>query len=155
MSIKQDIFQDDNQPPVNADWLNSVTREINNLIKPFVTSLLNGDNTQLLEVILKISLGKLFCKLNPSSTSTQYNLVFNEPLLNTLPQSVNYFNGMVLWVNNTIENTSFAKVNLLNKGSKDILREDGTFIQPGDLKIGLLALVYDESLNSFKKCNIV
>lgn len=155
MSIKQDIFQDDNQPAVNADWLNSVTNEVNNFIRPFVISLLNGDNTQFLEAILKAILGKLFCKLDPSSTGTQYNLVFNEPLLNILPEPMNYFDGMVLWINNTIQNTGLAKVNLLNKGSKDIFRQDGTPIQSGDLKIGLLALIYDESLNGFKKCNIV
>ena len=155
MSIKQDIFQDDNQPPVDADWLNSVTAEINNVIRPFVEMLLDGDNTQLFEVFLKGILGKLSCKLDSSSTSTQYNLTFSEASISLLPQTMNYFDGMVLWINNTIQNTGLAKVNLLNKGSKDIFRQDGTPIQSGDLKIGLLALIYDESLNGFKKCNIV
>ena len=155
MAIRQLTFLNDREPQADADFLNSVVQEINNAIRPFVNILLDDENTQLFETLLKIVLGKLVCKLDASSTGTQYNLVFNATAINSLPQFINYFDGMTLFIINTIKNTGPAKLNLLSKGSKNIYRSDGSLLQEGDLKEGLLILIYNESLDGFVKYNIV
>lgn len=155
MAVEQLDFIDDSEPQVGAVYLNSVKREINNTIKPFVELLSDSNNEQFIESLLKACLGSLVCSLDITSTSTQYNLKFKTPYLNILPASFNYFDGMLLWIDNTIENIGVSQLNLLNKGSIAIKNYNGSDLSAGDLPIGLIPLMYDESLNCFKKYNIV
>lgn len=155
MAVKQDVFIDDSEPQAGAAYLNSVKNEINNAIKPFVETLSDSNSEQLIEGILKACLGALICCLDSTSTSTQYNLAFKTPYLTALPTNFNYFNGMLLWIDNTIENTGATQLNLLSKGSKTIKRYNGDALQAGDLPVGLLPLIFDEASDCFKKYNIV
>ena len=148
MSIKKNNFLNGNPPMADDNFLNGVKDEINNLINYFIEED-SSNREQQANAVLTAVLGGLNMKLTPESTSTNYKAVFSSFKKTIFPRNFTFFDGMVLWLNNTIENAGPATITILDRGPYNILNSDGDPIDTGMLKKGLQKLVFSSAFETF------
>ena len=148
MSIKKNNFLNGNPPMADDNFLNGVKDEINNLINYFIEED-SSNREQQANAVLTAVLGGLNMKLTPESTSTNYKAVFSSFKKTIFPRNFTFFDGMVLWLNNTIENAGPATITILDRGPYNILNSDGDPIDAGMLKKGLQKLVFSSAFETF------
>ena len=148
MSIKKNNFLNGNPPMADDNFLNGVKDEINNLISYFIEED-SSNREQQANAVLTAVLGGLNMKLTPESTSTNYKAVFSSFKKTIFPRNFTFFDGMVLWLNNTIENAGPATITILDRGPYNILNSDGDPIDTGMLKKGLQKLVFSSAFETF------
>lgn len=148
MSIKKNNFLNGNPPMADDNFLNGVKDEINNLISYFIEED-SSNREQQANAVLTAVLGGLNMKLTPESTSTNYKAVFSSFKKTIFPRNFTFFDGMVLWLNNTIENAGPATITILDRGPYNILNSDGDPVDTGMLKKGLQKLVFSSAFETF------
>ena len=148
MSIKKNNFLNGNPPMADDNFLNGVKDEINNLISYFIEED-SSNREQQANAVLTAVLGGLNMKLTPESTSTNYKAVFSSFKKTIFPRNFTFFDGMVLWLNNTIENAGPATITILDRGPYNILNSDGDPLDTGMLKKGLQKLVFSSAFETF------
>ena len=148
MSIKKNNFLNGNPPMADDNFLNGVKDEINNLISYFIEED-SSNREQQANAVLTAALGGLNMKLTPESTPTNYKAVFSSFKKTIFPRNFTFFDGMVLWLNNTIENAGPATITILDRGPYNILNSDGDPLDTGMLKTGFQKLVFSSALGTF------
>ena len=148
MSIKKNNFLNGNPPMADDNFLNGVKDEINNLISYFIEED-SSNREQQANAVLTAALGGLNMKLTPESTPTDYKAVFSSFKKTIFPRDFTFFDGMVLWLNNTIENAGPATITILDRGPYNILDSNRDPLDIGMLKTGLQKLVFSSALGTF------